>query len=90
MSMSSVTVRVDGDTKREATAIVEDFGLDLSSATRMFYKQIVREHRIPINLSYDDVPNAQTAEAIVQGRKILEADIGQFESPEELSNALGI
>ena len=59
----------------------------------MFYKQIVREHRIPINLSYDDVPNAQTAEAIVQGlqgRKILEGDTGQFESPEELSNALGI
>lgn len=45
--MASVTIRVDDQTKKEAARIVEDFGFDLSSVTRAFYRQIVREHRIP-------------------------------------------
>ena len=56
MSMASVTVRVDADTKQKAANIAEDLGLDLSSVTRAFYKQIVREKRIPLNLSYTTVP----------------------------------
>ena len=47
VSMASVTVRVDADTKQKAANIAEDLGLDLSSVTRAFYKQIVREKRIP-------------------------------------------
>ena len=43
VSMASVTVRVDADTKQKAANIAEDLGLDLSSVTRAFYKQIVRE-----------------------------------------------
>ena len=43
MATASVTVRVDEDTKRAAANIVEDFGFDLSSVTRAFYRQIVRE-----------------------------------------------
>ncbi|MCC2732470.1 type II toxin-antitoxin system RelB/DinJ family antitoxin, partial [Fusicatenibacter saccharivorans] len=46
--MASVTVRVDADTKQKAANIAEDLGLDLSSVTRAFYKQIVREKRIPL------------------------------------------
>lgn len=34
MTMTSVTVRVDDATKKQATDIVEDLGLDLSSVTR--------------------------------------------------------
>ena len=41
MTMTSVTVRVDDATKKQATDIVEDLGLDLSSVTRAFYRQIV-------------------------------------------------
>ena len=52
MSMASVTVRVDADTKKQASIIAEDFGLDLSAVTRAFLRQIVREKRIPLNLSY--------------------------------------
>ena len=56
MNMTSVTVRVDEDTKKQASDIAEDFGFDLSSVTRAFYRQIVRERRIPLNLSYSNVP----------------------------------
>lgn len=68
--MASVTVRVDEETKKEATDIVEDFGFDLSSVTRAFYRQIVREHRIPLNLSYEE-PNEETKAALREGEAIM-------------------
>lgn len=57
MTMTSVTVRVDDATKKQATDIVEDLGLDLSSVTRAFYRQIVRDEPYP----------AQPIEAIHSG-----------------------
>lgn len=36
MTAASITVRVDEATKQSAASIVEDFGFDLSSATRAF------------------------------------------------------
>ena len=68
--MASVTIRVDDGTKAKATEIVEDFGFDLSSVTRAFYRQIVRERRIPLGLSYD-VPNDETIAALREGAEIL-------------------
>ena len=65
--MASVTVRVDADTKQKAANIAEDLGLDLSSVTRAFYKQIVREKRIPLNLSYTIVP-PETMEPLTRRR----------------------
>ena len=68
--MTSVTVRVDDQTKLDVTRIVEDFGFDLSSVTRAFYRQIVRENRIPLNLSYPE-PNEESLEAIRETEEII-------------------
>ena len=68
--MTSVTVRVDDQTKHDVTRIVEDFGFDLSSVTRAFYRQIVRENRIPLNLSYPE-PNEESLEAIRETEEII-------------------
>ena len=68
--MASVTVRVDEGTKREAARIAGDFGFDLSSITRAFYRQIVRERRIPLDLSYGE-PNDESLEAIRETEEIV-------------------
>ena len=68
--MASVTVRVDEQTKRDASEIVEDVGFDLSSVTRAFYRQIVRERRIPLTLSYPE-PNDESLESIRDAEAIL-------------------
>lgn len=47
MGAASVTIRVEESTKRAVCAIAEDFGFDISSITRAFYKQIEREGEIP-------------------------------------------
>lgn len=63
MVMESVTVRVYESIKLAANSIAEDFGFDLSSVTRAFYKQIVRKRRILLNFEYPK-PNRESFESI--------------------------
>jgi DNA-damage-inducible protein J len=84
--MASVTVRVDEETKAEATAIVEDFGFDLSSVTRAFYRQIVRERRIPLNLSYGE-PNEESLQSVKDAEEILAKGGHGYRSAHEMLDA---
>ena len=81
--MSSVTVRIDDQTKIEVTRIVEDFGFDLSSVTRAFYRQIVRENRIPLNLSYPE-PNEESLQSIRDAEEILANGGRGFKNADEM------
>ena len=72
--MTTVTIRVDEETKREAQEVVSMFGFDLSSVTRAFYKQIVREHSIPLNLSYEQ-PNEESLQAIAETEAMIRGEI---------------
>ena len=84
--MTSVTVRVDEQTKRDATGIVEDFGFDLSSVTRAFYRQIVREQRIPLTLSYPE-PNEESLQSIRDAEEILANGGHGYKSAREMLDA---
>ena len=89
MTTSTVTVRVDTATKEAAAAIVEDFGFDLSSVTRAFYRQIVREQRIPLTLEYPR-PNQESLESIREAEAMLSSDSEGYESAEAMFEALGV
>ena len=89
MTMASVTVRVDEDTKRKASAIAEDLGLDLSSVTRAFYRQIVRERRIPLDLSCSPLPEV-TVEALNEARHIVASGAARFDTADDMFASLGI
>lgn len=87
--MASVTVRVDEDTKRKASLIAEDLGLDLSSVTRAFYRQIVRERRIPLDLSCAPLP-AETVDAWNEAKRIAASGNTRFDTADDMFAALGI
>lgn len=63
MSATTVTIRLDSSDKEKAAEIADFFGLDLSSVTRAFYKQMIRERRIPLDLSMPE-PNEKSLQAI--------------------------
>ncbi len=84
--MSSVTVRVDQETKEAAMKVVEDFGFDLSSVTRAFYRQIVREQRIPLHLSYPE-PNEGSTRSIRDADARLAEGGGGYRTARELLDA---
>lgn len=86
---SSITIQTDAETIEEAARIAEYFGLDLPSVTRAFYKQIVREGRIPLSLS-DLEPNDESLEAIRETEELLANGGHGFKSAREMFDAIGV
>lgn len=89
MDTASVTIRVDQHTKECAARIAEDFGFDLSSVTRAFYRQMVREQRIPLSLEYPR-PTSESLASVRDSEKIIEKGVSRFENAEDMFEALGI
>lgn len=87
--MTSVTIRLDETTKREASAIAEDFGFDLSSITRAFYRQMIREQRIPLTLEYPR-PSEESRAAIRETDAILAEERPGYASAAEMFQAMGL
>ena len=51
--MATVSFRMDDALKRQTEAILEELGLNMTTAMTMFAKTIVREQRLPLDLSID-------------------------------------
>lgn len=51
--MANVSFRMDDTLKRQTEAILEQLGLNMTTAMTMFAKTIVREQRLPLDLSID-------------------------------------
>lgn len=45
-------IRMDADTKKAATELLNDLGLDLSSAVNIFFKQVVLQGGLPFQVKY--------------------------------------
>ena len=59
---------------------------DLSSVTRAFYRQIVREQRIPLNLSYAQ-PNAESREALAEAAELMRHP-ESYQGPESVAGLI--
>ena len=63
MARITTSISLDADVKAEGTSILNELGLDLSTAVGMFLKQTIRERKLPFSPSLN-VPNATTRAAI--------------------------
>ena len=76
----NICVRVDAELKAQAEEILDQLGMSLNGTINMFLKQIVREKRVPLNLSLnnekehspDYLFSKQDRENGVEGRVLLE------------------
>ena len=57
MSQSMVNFRMDSGLKKEMESICEELGLSLSAAFTLFAKKLIREKRIPFDVSLDNQVN---------------------------------
>ena len=69
--------------------MAEDFGLDISSITRAFRKQIEREQRIPLDLEYPK-PNDESLESIREAERIIAEKRPGYATAEEMFDAMGV
>ncbi len=74
-------VRIDEDTKAEATAALEAMGLSVSDAVRIFLKRIVADQAFPLELK---VPNAVTRAAMAEADDIAAQRRARFAAPDDL------
>lgn len=51
MSKTKLSVTIDKELKNEAKKILDDIGLDYSTAISIFFTQIVKKKKIPFELS---------------------------------------
>jgi len=51
--MAQINLRIDDEVKRKAERTFDDIGLSMSAAITIFLKAVVRENRIPFELSAD-------------------------------------
>jgi len=72
MSMSTVTVRVDERTKQGASDVLEGLGLDVSTAVRMFLRQVVIRGQLPIELLQDPFYSEASLTALRQSIRQLD------------------
>ena len=89
MPQTTLSVRMDENIKKRFDAFCADAGMNASVAVNLFARAVLREKRIPFEISGNDEPfyslknQARLAEAVAQ----LEAGKGAAHEPLEAENA---
>lgn len=63
MAKVATSISIEADVKEKAVSLLNELGLDLSTAIGMFLRQTIRENGIPFDVSLN-TPNATTASAL--------------------------
>lgn len=86
MAKENMTLRIEPELKAQASSLFKSLGMDLSTATGIFYRQALRCHGLPFEVKVDE-PNKVTYAAIESAEKG-EDLYGPFDSVDELMEAL--
>lgn len=57
-------IRIDSKTKKEAKVILDQLGLDMSSAIKMFFKQVINAKNIPFEMRGENGLTLRNAEIL--------------------------
>lgn len=82
---SMLHVRVDDETKVQATEALAAMGMSVSDAIRLFLRRVVIDQAFPIELK---VPNAETRAAMEESRSLMAARHARFATPDALFDDL--
>ena len=70
MATKNLNIRTDKAIKDQAEEILNELGLNMTTAVNMFLRSAIREPGILFELKFD-VPNKTTASAIEEGKKLI-------------------
>lgn len=85
MAKGNMTLRMEPELKAQAAALFKSLGMDLSTATGIFYRQALRCHGLPFEVRLDE-PNEVTYAAIEDAEN--DDMYGPFDTVAELMEAL--
>jgi DNA-damage-inducible protein J len=70
--MANLNIRVDDTLKKQAESVFSEIGMNLSTATIIFLKQVVRCNGIPFELKGDPFYSAENQSHLSSARKRME------------------
>jgi len=82
----NMTLRIEPELKEQAATLFQSLGMDLSTATGIFYRQALRYQGIPFEIRLGE-PN-QTTYAAMEAAEKEEGIYGPFDSVDDLMEAL--
>ncbi|MFD1470912.1 type II toxin-antitoxin system RelB/DinJ family antitoxin [Companilactobacillus mishanensis] len=92
MSLSSTTIRLDDDLRKELDIRLKATGLSLNAYFTLATKQFVIQNRVPFEIVAPEVPNETTRIAMVEAEAkelgIIPDDTPEFTDVEELKKYL--
>ncbi len=59
-----IQIRIDAETKRETKKILDSLGIDMSSAVKLFFRQIINAKNIPFELRGENGLTLRNAELL--------------------------
>ena len=71
MPSSIVTIRMDSEIKKQAQAIFNDLGMDMTTAMNIFVRQVIREQAIPFRVQKNREPNRETLMALLEAERLV-------------------
>lgn len=90
MAQTSINIRMDEDLKKQFDAFCSEIGMNMSTAFCIFAKTVVRENRIPFEITANaPKPNIETLKAIKEMDDMIKNGTGKvFHSTKELFEEL--
>ena len=82
----NLTIRIEPELKKRASELFNSLGLDLSTATDIFYRQALRYNGIPFEIKRDE-PNDITYKAMDSAEKG-DDEFGPYDTVDEFMDAL--
>lgn len=73
MGQTIVSVKTDEKIKKDFNSFCDELGLSMSTAINLFMKTVIREQKIPFELSL--TPNRETIKAIEESEAILKGEM---------------
>ncbi len=90
MATTNLNIRTEKEIKDQADSIFSELGLNMTTAINLFLRTTIRENGIPFALKLD-VPNAATAAAIEEGRRIAaDSSVKGYTNMDDLKAALEV
>lgn len=81
MATTSITIRMDENLKKQAEILFDDMGLNMTTAFTMFTKAVVRQNKIPFEITADPFYSVENQRHLKKAITDLEAGKGK---PHEL------
>ena len=81
---TNISIRMDNELKKQADALFEELGMNITTAFNIFVRQSLREGRIPFDITIHN-PSKRTVAAMIEAERIAkDASVKGYHSVDEL------